>query len=60
MLANIVERLAILHAGRAVTAEDVREVVPVTADAAAWADDLRGLADDYFFSLNRYLFLARR
>jgi arsenite methyltransferase len=28
------------------------------ADAAAWADDLIGLGDDYFFSLNRYLFLA--
>ena len=27
-------------------------------DAAAWADDLRGLGEDYFFSLNRYLFLA--
>jgi SAM-dependent methyltransferase len=30
------------------------------ADAQAWADDLRGLGDDYFFSLNRYLFLARK
>jgi arsenite methyltransferase len=29
-------------------------------DVQAWADDLRGLGDDYFFSLNRYLFLARR
>ncbi len=27
-------------------------------DAAAWADDLRGLGEDYFFSLNRYLFVA--
>ncbi len=27
-------------------------------DTAAWADDLRGLGEDYFFSLNRYLFLA--
>jgi arsenite methyltransferase len=31
----------------------------VTADeAAAWAADLRGMGPDYFFSLNRYLFLA--
>jgi len=28
------------------------------AEAAAWADDLRGLGPDYFFSLNRYLFSA--
>jgi arsenite methyltransferase len=27
-------------------------------DARAWAQDLRGLGHDYFFSLNRYLFLA--
>ena len=27
-------------------------------DADAWADDLRRLGDDYFFSLNRYLFLG--
>jgi arsenite methyltransferase len=31
-----------------VTEEEVR----------AWADDLRGLGPDYFFSLNRYVFLA--
>jgi ubiquinone/menaquinone biosynthesis C-methylase UbiE len=32
------------------------------ADAAAWADDLRGdgRAGDYFFSLNRYVFQARK
>ena len=29
-------------------------------DAAAWADDLRSMGEDYFFSLNRYLFVARR
>ncbi len=31
------------------------------SEVAAWAADLRalGAADDYFFSLNRYLFLAR-
>jgi hypothetical protein len=28
------------------------------AEVAAWAEDLTGLGDDYFFSLNRYLFLA--
>jgi ubiquinone/menaquinone biosynthesis C-methylase UbiE len=28
------------------------------SEAAAWADDLRRLGDDAFFSLNRYLFLA--
>lgn len=30
------------------------------ADAAAWEQDLAGLGEDYFFSLNRYLFVARR
>ncbi len=30
------------------------------ADARAWADDLRSLGQDYFFSLNRYLFTAVR
>jgi SAM-dependent methyltransferase len=29
-------------------------------EAAAWASDLRSLGDDYFFSLNRYLFVARK
>jgi SAM-dependent methyltransferase len=28
------------------------------AEAAAWKDDLVGLGEDYFFSLNRYLFVA--
>ena len=27
-------------------------------DAAAWAEDLVSLGGDYFFSLNRYLFVA--
>jgi hypothetical protein len=27
-------------------------------DASAWADDLVGLGEDYFFNLSRYLFLA--
>ena len=30
------------------------------ADARAWADDLAALGDDYFFSLNRYLFIATK
>jgi arsenite methyltransferase len=30
------------------------------ADADAWAEDLEGLGAGYFFSLNRYLFLATR
>jgi arsenite methyltransferase len=29
-------------------------------EAAAWAQDLRTLDEEYFFSLNRYLFVARR
>ena len=33
----------------------------VTVDeATAWADDLQDLGEDYFFSLNRYLFVAKR
>jgi dihydrodipicolinate synthase/N-acetylneuraminate lyase len=31
-----------------------------TDEATAWADDLESLGADYFFSLNRYLFLAKR
>jgi arsenite methyltransferase len=30
------------------------------AEAKAWAEDLRGLGEDYFFSLNRYVFVATR
>lgn len=30
------------------------------SDARAWADGLRALGEDYFFSLNRYLFMAVR
>ena len=29
-------------------------------DARDWAQDVKGLGDDYFFSLNRYLFLATK
>ena len=33
----------------------------VTVDeTSAWADDLESLGDNYFFSLNRYLFVAKR
>jgi arsenite methyltransferase len=33
----------------------------VTVDETrAWADDLESFGDDYFFSLNRYLFVAKR
>ena len=30
------------------------------SEVAAWAQDLQGQGADYFFSLNRYLFLAVR
>ena len=30
------------------------------AEAHAWANDLTGLGRNYFFSLNRYLFLAAK
>jgi arsenite methyltransferase len=30
------------------------------AEATAWAEDLKSLGADYFFSLNRYLFVATR
>ena len=39
-------------------------LIPVIAafagepDGAPWADELNGLGEDYFFSINRYLFLA--
>jgi arsenite methyltransferase len=44
--------------------EFVRDFVPGRAgvsaeEAAAWADELIALGEDWFFSLNRYLFLAR-
>jgi arsenite methyltransferase len=31
-----------------------------TDEATAWAEDLESLGDDYFFSLNRYVFVAKR
>jgi arsenite methyltransferase len=49
--AGLLEMIADFVAGRgAVSVEE----------AAAWAHDLRTLGDDYFFSLNRYLFVAQR
>ena len=38
-------------------------VMPLIAEFVGdpeWAEDLRGLGEDYFFSLNRYLFVAYR
>jgi arsenite methyltransferase len=40
-----------------------RGILPVIANFVGdqeWAADLKSLADDYFFSLNRYVFTARR
>jgi SAM-dependent methyltransferase len=40
-------------------AEFVSDRQGISADeATAWRDDLRSLGEDYFFSLNRYLFVA--
>ena len=47
--AGMIPMVASYVAGR----RDVTE-----AEAAAWADELTGLGEDYFFSLNRYLFVA--
>jgi hypothetical protein len=36
-------------------------LIPVVSgfvDDAAWAEELTGLGQDYFFSINRYVFLA--
>jgi arsenite methyltransferase len=49
--AGIVELIADFVAGRQDVSAD---------DARRWRDDLRGLGRKYFFSLNRYLFLATR
>jgi arsenite methyltransferase len=40
-----------------------RGVLPVIADFVgdqAWADDVAGQGDDYFFSINRYVFTGRK
>jgi arsenite methyltransferase len=47
--AGMIPMVASYVAGR----RDVTE-----AEAAAWADELTGLNEDYFFSLNRYVFVA--
>ena len=49
--AGILEFIRVYVAGRGDVSED---------EATAWAEDLRGMGEDYFFSLNRYLFVARR
>jgi arsenite methyltransferase len=47
--ANLLGMIAEFVSGRqGITAEE----------ASAWADDLRSLGQNYFFSLNRYLFVA--
>jgi len=43
---------------RIVTAYVVGRGLISEAEATAWEQDLAGLGDDYFFSLNRYLFIA--
>jgi len=45
---------------RLVTAYVVGRGVISEAEATAWEQDLAGLGEDYFFSLNRYLFVAER
>ena len=47
--AGLIPIVAGFVAGRAGVGEE---------EAAAWADELAQLGDDYFFSLNRYLFVA--
>jgi ubiquinone/menaquinone biosynthesis C-methylase UbiE len=49
--AGLVPMIAAFVAGRGGVSEE---------EAAAWKDDLTSLGDDYFFSLNRYQFVARR
>jgi len=45
---------------RLVTAYVVGHGLISEAEATAWEQDLAGLGEDYFFSLNRYLFVAER
>jgi arsenite methyltransferase len=49
--ANVLGMIARFVSGR----QDV-----TTEEATAWEDDLRSLGSNYFFSLNRYLFVAER
>jgi arsenite methyltransferase len=48
--AGLIEMVARFVGGRGEVSVD---------EAAAWAEDLRTLGEGYFFSLNRYLFVAR-
>ena len=55
------ELAAILDAVSKVSELDLADVPPTSHPLAlvnAWAEDLTRLGADYFFSLNRYLFLA--
>jgi arsenite methyltransferase len=38
----------------------IMHVIADFVDDRAWAEDLRAMGEDYFFSLNRYVFVARR
>ena len=49
--AGLIEMIAGFVGGRGEVSVD---------EVAAWAEDLRTLGEDYFFSLNRYLFVATR
>jgi hypothetical protein len=49
--AGMLEIVALFVAGR----DGIRQT-----EAEAWAEDLRSLGPDYFFSLNRYLFSATK
>jgi len=49
--AGLIELIVRFVAGRGEIGED---------EADAWAEDLRALSEDYFFSLNRYLFVSVR
>ena len=49
--AGLLEMVADFVAGRGAVS---------ATEASAWADELRALADAYFFSVNRYLFVATR
>jgi arsenite methyltransferase len=49
--AGMIEAIASFVAGRGGLTE---------SEATAWANDLVSMANDYFFSVNRYLFIARK
>jgi ubiquinone/menaquinone biosynthesis C-methylase UbiE len=53
--------IPILNRGEAADfSRGVMQTIADFVDDQAWADDLRAMGDDYFFSLNRYVFTARR